>query len=194
MKCSEMEKVPLEELQFTYGGRAISPNDTVRSLRLRDGNEILVKGKVLIIKVKDEDGTITRYSMGRDMEMRKVMDSHVKKRRTNLEQMSFTSHESEILPDDTPTSLGTKYCGMICVVKRKRGGKHLTAGSINRIYGMSSSADKPYFKPHIQITDLVEAKHRNHWKVRATISRLALPDQSALVMLTVILLVHCVRW
>jgi len=44
-------------------------------------------------------------------------------------------------------------------------GDELTKNAITIISGMSGSVDNPSFRPHVQIIDLLKAKHRNHYKV-----------------------------
>ena len=165
----KVKKISPDHYQFSCQDQVIPHDctDTVQCMGQTHHLDIItVKKVVLNVNVKDEDGMITKFCVRLQTQIHTIISTYSKRRETSAEQLLFTNNGAEISPNckDTIESLAIEENDTIYVAK-KTFGENLTERSIEIMYGMKGSGDNPSFRPHLQIIDMVEAKHRNHWKV-----------------------------
>jgi len=165
----KVKKISPDHHQFSCQDQDI-PHDCTDTVQFMGQTHhldmITVKKVVVNVYVKDEDGMITKFCVRLQIQIHKIISTYSKRRETSAEQLLFTNNGAEISPNckDTIESLAIEENDTIYVAK-KTFGENLTERSIEIMYGMKGSGDNPSFRPHLQIIDMVEAKHRNHWKV-----------------------------
>ena len=123
----------------------------------------------ILLNIKDEYNDVQQLRAKPKTQIGKVITAYLSNKRIPAEQLVFTSDGVEISTTckDTLAGLAIKEEHVIHVAE-KTIGTQLTESSIQIMYNMKGSVDNPSFRPHLQIIDTVEVKHRNHWKVSCT--------------------------
>ena len=180
---SERKEVPPNQFHFRHLEKEI-PFDSEKTLsilgiksydtiqvELKDDTETPADEEEIpiLLNIKDEYNDVQQLRAKPKTQIGKVITAYLSNKRIPAEQLVFTSDGVEISTtcEDTLAGLAIKDEHVIHVAE-KTTGTHLTDGSIQIMYNMKGSVDNPSFRPHLQIIDTVEAKHRNHWKVSCT--------------------------
>ena len=173
---SECKENAQEYHQFTFRDLPLASDseDTIESLgKVRNYDIIVVKAfEDILVNVKDEYNEIFPVRIKKSTLISTFMLEVSKSTNITVEQMRFIYNGLELSSNsnDTMRVLGLRQSDTIYMA-HKTVGKELTKNSIELIWGGYenglSSTENPSFKPHLQIIDVVKAKHskHDHWKV-----------------------------
>ena len=171
---SEWKENAQEYHQFTFRGVPLPSDseDTIESLgKVRNYDIIVVKTfEDILVNVKDEYNEIFPMRIKKSTLISTFMLEVSKSTNIPVEQMRFIYNGLELPSDsnnDTMRVLGLRQSDTIYMA-HKTEGIELTDNSLELMYVNGSDAsENPSFKPHLQIIDVVKAKHskHDHWKV-----------------------------